>query len=167
MRVFLTGPTGSGKSTLSRQIASLLEAPLYSLDDIHWVRDAAGDYRRAPAERLALLESVAQQDAWVIEGVQFKWADIAIERADCVLVLDLPRLINLSRIARRFLGRRLAPLRDRRGTIAALREELRWSNDYYRTERRMLFAKLEPWTAKVILAGSSDEALRTVGLQQI
>jgi adenylate kinase family enzyme len=68
MRIFVTGPTCSGKTTLARQISVQTLSPLFSLDDIHWIRDPAGDRRRNADECLSILDQIAQQDDWVIEG---------------------------------------------------------------------------------------------------
>lgn len=110
--------------------------------------------RRDPAERLAMLERIVRHDAWIIEGVQFKWADPALERADRIVVLDLPRWRNILRILHRFSARRRAPGSGGRGTLKVLLEEMRWSADYYGHERRMLFEKMERWPGKLVVARS-------------
>jgi len=163
-RLFVTGPTGSGKTTIARKIATQANLCLYSLDDIHWVRNQGKDQRRAPDERVALLDQVVQEDAWVIEGVQFKWADAAISRAHHIIVLDLSRGQNLFRIGKRFFTRRFSGVSDQRGSITALREELAWSKDYYESERELLLKKLKPWEDKVIVAPNSHNALSAISL---
>lgn len=150
MRLFVTGPTGSGKSTLARKLAERAAVPAFALDDIHWIRHADGDRRRDSAERLPMLERISRGDAWIIEGVQFKWADLAMERADWIVILDPPRWRNIVRIMRRFSHRRLSS--DRRGTLKALKDKLRWSADYYGHERAMLFEKVDRWAGKVLVA---------------
>jgi len=162
LRLFVTGPTGSGKSTLADHIARRAIAPLYALDDIHWEPAEGGDRRRDPSARLAMLAQIAGQDDWVIEGVQFKWADQAMERADAILVLDLPRWRNRVRIARRFVDRRLSGEPGPRGTLRALYQEYRWSNDYFDHERAMLFDKLEQWRDKLVVARDSASALSMI-----
>ena len=157
MRLFVTGPTGSGKSTLASKFAHQASLPLFPLDDFHWIRRPNGDVRRDPIERLALLEGLVLRDSWIIEGVQFKWADPAMERAERIVVLDLPRWRNTLRILRRFSGR-LSFQAGSRGTLRALMEEMRWSADYYGHERNMLFEKLGRWPGKLtVLHGHEDE----------
>ncbi len=157
MRLFVTGPTGSGKSTLATMFAHKASLPLFPLDDIHWVRHPSGDRRRDPAERLSMLEKIVQHDAWVIEGVQFKWTDVAMERADRIVILDLPRWQNSLRILRRFSGRRRALKVNNRGTVRTLAEEMRWSADYYSHERRMLFEKVGQWPSKLVVVRSHQD----------
>jgi adenylate kinase family enzyme len=152
VRVFVTGPTGSGKTTLAKKFALKACLPLLSLDDIHWVRHPSGDRRRDPLERLEMLNRLVRHDAWINEGVQFKWADSALERADHIVVVDIPRWRNVARILQRCALRRLLPRPNPRGTLAALREEMGWSSDYYGHERAMLFEKISPWSDKVLVA---------------
>ncbi|WCM25435.1 hypothetical protein NDN01_15365 [Sphingomonas sp. QA11] len=159
MRLFVTGPTGSGKTTFAARVAREAALPLYSLDDLHWIRHPDGDRRRAPEERLALLRPLARQTRWVIEGVQFKWADAALDNADKIVVLDLPRWRNTLRIVRRFLSRGRFSSHDPRATWAALGQEMRWSKDYYDHERALLFEKLGRHEEKVVKV-RDDHVLR-------
>lgn len=154
MRLFVTGPTGSGKSTLAAKLAHKAGLPLFPLDDIHWIRHPSGDKRRDPAERVSMLENIVRREAWVVEGVQFKWADGALERADRIIVLDPPRWRNTARILRRFGSRCRSREAGGRATLTALLEEMRWSADYYGHERKMLFEKLGRWPGKLVVARS-------------
>lgn len=94
-----------------------------------------------------------------MEGVQFKWADAALDNADKIVVLDLPRWRNTLRIVRRFLSRRRFSKPSPRATWAALGQEMRWSRDYYDHERALLFEKLGRYEEKVIKV-RDDHALR-------
>lgn len=162
MRVFVTGPTGSGKSTFAALVAAQAGLPLYAMDDLHWERRPGGDVRRSPADRLALLLPLVAQPAWVIEGVQFKWADPAMLASDCIVVLDIPRWRNAVRVLRRFAARRRAGRGNPRASWAALREELAWSRDYYREERALLFEKLRPYRDKLIVIRHKAQARRVL-----
>lgn len=162
MRLFITGPTGSGKTTLAKKISAQTGIPVYSLDDIHWVQHPDGDRRRGADERAVLLSRIVEQDVWIIEGVQFKWSDAAMERAHHIMVLDLAKWRNLTLIGKRFLKRRFSGTFDRRGTLAALREELQWSEDYYDGERQLLFEKLRQWQDKTIITRSSGDAIYSI-----
>ncbi len=160
MRIFISGPGGGGKSTLARAISSRWNIPLQSLDDIHWIRDPAGDRRRPMDDKLAMLAEVVVRDTWVIEGVQFKWADMALERADHIIVLDTPFLRNQFQIIKRFVRQvRGTEKADYKPTLATLMRIFRWSADYRRYERAMLLTKLEPFGDKAHVVRTMPEAL--------
>lgn len=162
MRLFITGPTGSGKTTLATKIAVHENVRSHSLDNIHWVLDPSGDYRRSSEERAQMLEKIVQENDWIIEGVQFKWADAAIIRADYIVVLDIPQWRNRLRILHRFITRRRSAPAGTRGTLKALRQEIGWPNDYYLNEREILFAKLAKHQEKVIVLNKSDTTLSPI-----
>jgi len=160
MRIFVTGPTGSGKSTLARQLSQRYSLPFHSLDDIHWVRDPRGDQRRPMDEKLALLEQIAGADNWVIEGVQFKWADAALNRADRIVVIDMPAFRNHFQILKRFCKQRLGlENADYRPSLKTLVQIFGWSADYRKYERELLMKKLEPFKPKTMLVNHPRQAL--------
>ena len=65
-RILIYGNSGSGKTTMAREVARELGVEPLDLDLIAW--DAPGE-RRAPAASVAMLEAYfAAHDAWVVEG---------------------------------------------------------------------------------------------------
>ncbi|GBR24591.1 hypothetical protein AA0473_0671 [Acetobacter orleanensis NRIC 0473] len=134
---------------------------------MHWVRHPTGDIRRDPDKRLAMLNDVVQHDAWIVEGLQFKWADSAVERADYIVILDIARWKNIVRILRRFITRQLSLAHRNRGTLQALREEMHWSADYYDHERQMLFEKTNCWPDKVRIIRSHQDSIALMQALQI
>src|SRR5262249_6956272 len=66
MRILIYGNSGSGKSTMARQLARDLGLPLLDLDSITW---QAKLVRRPLPESIALLqEFITANPKWVIEG---------------------------------------------------------------------------------------------------
>src|SRR6185503_4382222 len=95
----IASASGSGKTTVGRRLAELLEVPYHELDAIHhqagWRELEAQEFRRR-------VEPIVARDGWVIDGVyRGKLGDLALERADTVIWLDLPRRIWLPRLVRR------------------------------------------------------------------
>ncbi|MCI2260292.1 AAA family ATPase [Xanthomonas indica] len=90
MRICITGPTGAGKTTLARRLGRRLRIACHALDDLHGVRGAEGDMRRPLEETLSLLQRIVDDERWIVEGAQFKWADAALARADHIVVIDAP-----------------------------------------------------------------------------
>ena len=86
-RVVVTGLAGSGKSTLSVALAAKTGLPVIVLD-VHfwkpgWVAPSEAEWRQKQRGLLA-------GDAWIAEGNYYETLDLRLERADSVVVLDLP-----------------------------------------------------------------------------
>lgn len=163
MRIFITGPTGSGKSTLSRRLSELYGMPAYSLDSLHWVPRPGGDERRPFEEKIFLLQELVDGENWIIEGVQFKWADLAISSADVIIVLDIPVARNwwliIKRFAKQYVGLEAAAYKP---GIKTLIRTFRWSADYRSYERKQLMTKLTPFGQKTMIVNSPEQALEIV-----
>jgi adenylate kinase family enzyme len=97
-RVAVIGGSCTGKTTLSRELASRLGVPHIELDALH--HDAG--WQEAPAELLqARVDSAlaAAPDGWVVDGnYHGKLGTSVLERADTVAFLDLPFGLTLRRV---------------------------------------------------------------------
>lgn len=102
-RVLVIGPCGSGKSTLSRELAPRLGLPLVHMDQLGW---QAGWVETGKAEIAARLDAVLTQDSWLIEGNYGSLLAPRLARADTVVYLDFPIRLCLWRLARRILAYR-------------------------------------------------------------
>jgi adenylate kinase family enzyme len=88
-RTLIIGNAGSGKSTLAEHVAARRVCPHIRLDDVYWI-DQALLRKRGAADARQLLQALAVEPNWVIEGV-FGWlADVAAPRATTLIWLDLP-----------------------------------------------------------------------------
>ncbi|WP_245802148.1 AAA family ATPase [Corynebacterium pacaense] len=101
-RIAVAGTSGSGKTTLSGQVAEILGYPRVEIDSLYhgpgWQpRDAF----------LADVEAFIAGPRWVIE-LQYRQArPLITARADTVLWLDYPTVVQMRRLIRRTLHRRL------------------------------------------------------------
>ena len=101
-RLLVAGTSGSGKTTLARRIAAELAVPHTELDALH--HGPAWTPRPQFADDVARL--VAQPE-WVTEWQYAAVRNLLLDRADCLVWLDLPRAVVLGRVVRRTLRRRL------------------------------------------------------------
>jgi adenylate kinase family enzyme len=98
----VVGTSGTGKSTVARQLAGNLGVPFVELDGIFhqpgWAPLPAEEFRRRVAE-------VAARDAWVIDGNYSAVRPLVWARADTVIWIDLPRPVVMRQIIWRTLRR--------------------------------------------------------------
>jgi adenylate kinase family enzyme len=101
-RVLVAGTSGSGKTTLARAIAEVLGYPHTELDALH--HGPAWTPRPEFADDVARLVAGA---TWVTEWQYRTVRELLLARADCLVWLDLPRGVVMSRVVRRTLRRRV------------------------------------------------------------
>lgn len=105
-RIIITGTTGSGKTTLGRNLAKKLDIPSIDLDEINWL---PGWQERDLQESRQILDTMTQPPAWVISGNYSKLQDVFWHKADTLIWLDYSffRVFwqLLSRSIRRIVGK--------------------------------------------------------------
>lgn len=103
-RVVVVGSSGSGKTTVARRLASVLDAPFLEMDSVFhrygWADDPPDDF-------LPTLDDFTRPDRWVIDGnyTSHGVRDVVWPRADTFVWLDPPRRTTVSRVVRRTLRR--------------------------------------------------------------
>lgn len=102
-RVLLIGAGGAGKSTLARAIAARSGLPLIHLDALYW---QPGWVETPPAEWRAIVQSLLQRDAWVMDGNYGGTLDLRLAACDSAVFLDLPPAVCLWRVLKRRLRHR-------------------------------------------------------------
>jgi len=139
-RIVVVGTTGSGKTTLARQLAQHLEVPHIELDALYW----GPNWTPTPTTlfRMRITEALSG-DAWVVDGNYSMVRDIVWSRADTVVWLDYA----LPLIMWRLLWRTLRRIAMREGLWSGNRESLRaqffsrdslllWAFHSYRRRRK-------------------------------
>lgn len=98
-RIAIVGCGGAGKSTLARQLGEILHLPVIHLDKEFW---QPGWKMRPREEEHKILEKIARQDEWIIDGNYQSTMSTRFEVADTIIFLDFPTLLCLRRIIKRF-----------------------------------------------------------------
>ena len=101
-RLLVAGTSGSGKTTLAGTVARVLGVPRVELDALH--HGPAWTPRPQFADDVARL---VQREDWVTEWQYTAVRELLLDRADCLVWLDLPRRLVIGRVVRRTLRRRL------------------------------------------------------------
>ena len=103
-RIHIIGCGGSGKTTLARQIANVLQAPCYELDQIAYDDHA----KRSLEQRLDSVRQIVTLPQWVSEGGYLWWTDALLQNADVIVWLDLHWTLCYRRIVLRHIRADLA-----------------------------------------------------------
>jgi adenylate kinase family enzyme len=106
MKIRIIGPCGSGKSFISREIATLIGIKNYELDNFVWDRNEANK-RYSEEIRDEKLSDIVNQESWIIEGVHYKWALDSFRQADYIFILSPPVIIRDYRVIKRFIRTRI------------------------------------------------------------
>lgn len=97
-RVLIYGVTGSGKTTLARQVADRTGLPWHSVDDLTW---EPGWVPVAPEEQRRRIAAICAGKLWILDTAYGAWLDVVLPRTDLIVGLDYPRWRSLGRLARR------------------------------------------------------------------
>jgi adenylate kinase family enzyme len=96
----IIGPPGAGKSTLARKLGHLLNIKVIHLDRVFWQR---GWKEKPRDERIDILQNLAAEKQWIIEGSYLNSSEPRLEAADTIIFLDMfPLLCLWSIITRHF-----------------------------------------------------------------
>ncbi|KPW38127.1 hypothetical protein ALO66_100931 [Pseudomonas coronafaciens pv. atropurpurea] len=131
LRTYITGASCAGVTTLGHTLASLLSLRHLDVDDFYWLpTDPPFTTKRAPSERVALIQQSQEDDNWVLTGSCMGWGDALINNADVIVFVATPTAVRLERLAAREkkrFGDRIAPGGDMHEIHLAFRE---WASKY-------------------------------------
>lgn len=88
-KIILVGSAGSGKSYLSKQIASCTKQPLVHLDNEYW---KPGWTATPKAQWIERQKTLIEGESWIIDGNYNSTIELRFAAADCVIFLDRSRI---------------------------------------------------------------------------
>lgn len=89
-RIIIVGSAGSGKSYLSKMIAKCTKQKLIHLDNEYWKPNWIATPKNEWIERQKTLIS---GDRWIIDGNYNSTLELRFMAADCIIFLDMNRLL--------------------------------------------------------------------------
>ena len=168
-RVLILGPSGSGTSTLARQIGERLDLPVIHLDATNWNPGWVQTERAHFRERVA---EAVRGDVWVMDGNDTSDLDLRLPRAEAVIWLDLPRYVYFPRALWRSI-KNYGNARDDVGPGCPERLDLSFFRDWVwtyptrsRTRHAEIMANLPATVRGIVLRSPGEVATFTNGLHQ-
>ena len=99
-KILVIGSGGAGKTTFAAQLGQMLGIEVIHLDSLYW---KSGWVEMPKPEWKTLVEQLVGRESWVMDGNYSGTIDVRFQACDTVIFLDLPRLVCLWRVFKRFL----------------------------------------------------------------
>ena len=126
-KIYIIGPVGSGKTTLSILLSKKYNIKKYELDRIVW-DDDNGNIKRTIEEINILFNKIINKKSWIIEDVGRKKFIEGIKKADMVYYIDLPKITIYKRCISRWIKQKTGKEKyNYKPTLKGLFEMLKWA----------------------------------------
>ena len=160
-RIHIVGGAGSGKTTLAQRYAREYAVPHYELDNMMWLEAAARKPRTA-VDRDRMLRQAIDSECWVIDGIFWQeWVVPSLERADRIIVLDIPEMTLHFRVVRRHFQLVMqADPGEYRHFFPTLLELIKLNHNYRNGPLKKTLALLSAFEDKVVVYRTNGEAMR-------
>ena len=155
MKIYIMGPAGSGKTTLSKILSKKYQIPSYELDCI--VYDDIDNHRKRTGEEIGVLfQKIVKEDNWIIEDVGRSKFIKGRELCDTIYYLKLNRIEVYKRVISRWIKQRVGKESyNYPPTFYQLFDMLRITYRYFKKEKKKL-EELSKYSDKVIFLDKSE-----------
>ena len=131
MRIYITGASCAGVTTLGQHLATLRGIKHADVDDFFWMPTNPPFTTKRPAEeRVPLIQQVLGDDDWILTGSCMVWGEALLTEVDLIVFVSTPTPLRLERLAAREkqrFGERIAPGGDMHEIHVAFRQ---WASQY-------------------------------------
>lgn len=137
-KIYIIGPVGSGKTTLSRKLSKKYNIKNYELDKVVW-DDDNGNIKRTDDEALKIFNEILSNDSWIIEDVGRSKFILGREEADIIYYIKISRLKSYFRVTKRWIKQRLGyEIYNHPPTLKQLGYFISIVNSYYNNEKEKI-----------------------------
>ena len=131
MRIYITGASCAGVTTLGRHLSTHLGVRHVDVDDYYWMpTNPPFTTKRPPADRVSMMQQALGDAGGVLTGSCMVWGEALIANAELIVFVATPTPVRLERLAAREtqrFGDRIAPGGDMHQIHVAFRE---WASQY-------------------------------------
>ena len=106
MKIYVIGPTGSGKTTLSEVLSKKHNIKCYELDLLVYY-DEYGHVNRPDEVREKMFKDILKKKSWIIEDVGRSKFEEGRKQADIIYYINIPRIVVYKRVMHRWLKQKL------------------------------------------------------------
>lgn len=148
MKIYVIGPTGSGKTTLSEHLSKKHKIKCYELDLL--VYDDEHDHIKRPDEvREKMFNDILKKKNWIIEDVGRSKFEEGRKQADIIYYINIPKIVVYKRVITRWIKQRFGKERyNYPPTFWQLFDMLKVTRGYFKKEP-LKKESLKPYTDKV------------------
>ena len=102
-RIHIVGASGSGTTTLAKELGKELNYKHFDTDDFFWVKTHPPYQQKTQVEeRIRYMdEGLNDVDRWVLSGSLCGWGDVFIPYFDLVIFLWIPQELRMNRLLER------------------------------------------------------------------
>jgi adenylate kinase family enzyme len=133
MKSIIIGNSGSGKTWLANNLASIFSIPIIHFDEIFW-KPGGFDEPRKSEDIENMIEQSKLSDSWIGEGVFGDIAERYIKDTQTLIWLDLPWNVCLDRLEKR--GSESKRHMNREQSEKGLTELIKWASQYYERQSK-------------------------------
>ena len=155
MKLLITGPVASGKTTLSKILSDYYEIERYEIDEIvHDINN--NDKKRSLKEQTKIINQINKENkSYIIEGVLRKNLDFILNLVDQIIFLDIDKKTISKRIKRRYIKQKLKLEKSSyKPTKEMLKNMYKWNNDF---DNKEFLKRLYKYPKKLIIIKNKQE----------
>ncbi len=159
-RIYIIGPVGSGKTTLSKILSQKYNIERYELDKIVW-DDDNGNIKRSDEEIRKMFVDIINNESWIIEDVGRREFIDGIKNADITYYIDLPRITVYKRCIFRWIKQKIEIEEyNYKPTLKSLLEMLSWAKADFKNKNEKMERIIENSKNYKILKKKDMEKLK-------
>jgi len=155
MKLLITGPVASGKTTLSKILSDYYEIERFEIDEIvHDINN--NDKKRSLKEQTKMINQINKENkSYIIEGVLRKDLDFILNLVDQIIFLDIDKKTISKRIKRRYIKQKLKIEKSSyKPTKDMLNNMYKWNNNF---DDKDFLKRLYKYPKKLIIIKNKKE----------
>lgn len=157
-RIYIIGGPGCGKTYAAKKISALAKIDFFELDDIFWGKDY--NTKETKNERAKKLKKVLKNKKWIIEGVFHSWTQLALEKADLIILIKCKRYLRTIRILKRAVQRQFQ--KGKKDNLSSIMSFLIWNHKWDSDDFIKIKKVLNGYKKKTMTFTKADNAIEFI-----